>query len=235
MIDQIGVGFFTFQSSILLKAIKTKELTMGKIHLIHKKITGTLLPNERKELQMWLQSNPENRKQMERIEAMWDAIDVSETASIDIDSKWMAFQNRIANQKESVKHVSKRRCSLIEYLFPVHARFRLSGLAVGVVLIVSTWVWFSQQHVSSPDEWRAAYGEQISNHLPDRSLFWLNSGSTLQWKQHDNVRFVTLDGEAFFDVEKTDIPFVIKTENASIREGRHVYRFRKVLLNCQVI
>ena len=215
--DQICVGFFVFQSSILVKANTTKEMTMDKIHLIHKKMTGTLLPNEEKKLQMWLRDNPQNQKQMERIEAAWDAIDVAEAQSIDIDSKWMAFQNRIASQEELVKHLSRTQNRFIEYLFPVHSRFRFSGLAVAVVLIVSALVWFVQQHMFSPDEWRAAYGEQISTYLPDGSLFWLNSGSILKWEQCDDVRLVTLVGEAFFDVEKADVPFVVKTENASIR------------------
>jgi transmembrane sensor len=63
----------------------------------------------------------------------------------------------------------------------------------------------------------APYGQKLTTILPDGSIVKLNSGSTIYYPEFfDNKREVTLEGEAFFEVERNpDLPFFVKT--ASIR------------------
>ncbi|MDH5476428.1 MAG: FecR family protein [Cyclobacteriaceae bacterium] len=56
--------------------------------------------------------------------------------------------------------------------------------------------------------------EQIE--LPDHSLVFLNQNSTLSYESAFNPRHITLTGEAFFSVKKTDNPFVIFTDLGDI-------------------
>ncbi|MFK8162202.1 MAG: FecR family protein [Lewinella sp.] len=48
--------------------------------------------------------------------------------------------------------------------------------------------------------------------LKDGSSVKLNDGSTVTFASSDTLRLATLSGEAYFDVEKSEIPFVVQTE-----------------------
>lgn len=63
------------------------------------------------------------------------------------------------------------------------------------------------QNISVP------YGAKTNIKLPDGSLVWLNAGSTLSYpSKFSKTREVSLDGEAFFEVEHNDKPFVVETK-----------------------
>jgi ferric-dicitrate binding protein FerR (iron transport regulator) len=55
--------------------------------------------------------------------------------------------------------------------------------------------------------------------LPDSSVVWLNAGSKLTYNEQFGVknRNATLTGEAFFEVKKTGIPFIIQTNSVQIK------------------
>src|SRR2546423_14261851 len=56
--------------------------------------------------------------------------------------------------------------------------------------------------------------------LPDGSTVWLNAGSKLTYNKDfgNNIREVSLVGEAFFDVMHIpDVPFVIETPTAVVK------------------
>jgi ferric-dicitrate binding protein FerR (iron transport regulator) len=55
--------------------------------------------------------------------------------------------------------------------------------------------------------------------LPDGSIVWLNAGSKLSYPEGFGAdkREVTLSGEAYFDVRKHSIPFIIHTRQITIR------------------
>ncbi|TKG94997.1 FecR family protein [Puteibacter caeruleilacunae] len=55
--------------------------------------------------------------------------------------------------------------------------------------------------------------------LPDGSRVWLNAGSELKYPQEFNLeqREVELSGEAFFDVEKMDIPMLVKAGEMDVK------------------
>ncbi|MBB6327805.1 ferric-dicitrate binding protein FerR (iron transport regulator) [Algoriphagus iocasae] len=59
-------------------------------------------------------------------------------------------------------------------------------------------------------------GEKLNFRLPDQTVVWLNSGSSLKYpeKFDSTVRFVELIGEGFFEVaENPDQPFQVKASN----------------------
>ncbi len=54
--------------------------------------------------------------------------------------------------------------------------------------------------------------------LPDSSLVWLNSGSTLSYpQQFGKNRQITLAGEAYFEVMKNEKPFVVSTSYGDVK------------------
>ncbi|HMB90975.1 MAG TPA: FecR domain-containing protein, partial [Rhodothermales bacterium] len=81
------------------------------------------------------------------------------------------------------------------------------ALLIGVVFILS------QQSITHT----APFGETATIDLPDGSQVILNSGSTLSHQRTfgEEIRRVTLEGEAFFSVAKSEIPFVVGTFNGT--------------------
>lgn len=62
-------------------------------------------------------------------------------------------------------------------------------------------------------------GGQTTFILPDSTKVKLNGNSKLKFANHlvDGRRYVELEGEAFFDVRKSDVPFVVQTKNQHVK------------------
>lgn len=86
--------------------------------------------------------------------------------------------------------------------------------ACALVLMALGWMWWTQ-----PITVTAAPGETIAINLPDGSSVTLNSGSQITYPRAfaSEQRRVTFEGEAFFDIEKSETPFIAETFNADVR------------------
>lgn len=72
-------------------------------------------------------------------------------------------------------------------------------------------------------------GQKANMQLPDGTIVWLNSGSTLNLSPNYNhkERIVSLEGEAYFDVAKnTKCPFIVKVNNLSIQAIGTLFNIR---------
>jgi len=96
------------------------------------------------------------------------------------------------------------------------------GLRVAAVVIVALFVsnvFFFQKAVENQftETITTPYGAKTNISLPDGSIVWLNSGSTLSYPtKFSKSRPVTLVGEAFFKVEKNHKPFIVSTEYGDV-------------------
>jgi len=101
-------------------------------------------------------------------------------------------------------------------------RLILKVAAVLVVgLIISTAFFYHKSaqtpYVAEIQTINAPYGAKTSFTLPDGSLVWLNSGSSVSFNSHfDTTRFVNLKGEAFFEVKNNGQPFHVLTSTGDI-------------------
>ncbi len=63
----------------------------------------------------------------------------------------------------------------------------------------------------------APFGAKTNFKLPDGSTVWLNSGSTVSFmSRFDQVRLIDLKGEAFFEVTKNGLPFIVSTQYGNV-------------------
>lgn len=71
----------------------------------------------------------------------------------------------------------------------------------------------SQNEISTPP------GGNYQIILPDGTKVWLNSTSTLTYPHQfsEHARMVTLSGEAYFEVQKHDVPFFVQTNKQRVR------------------
>lgn len=132
----------------------------------------------------------ESEQLLQKAKALGEAI--REIESIDVDEAYEKTKTRIRHDK----FVGLYR-SAMKYAAILSLPLLITSLALG-------WLYYRQ---STPDERYAkvisANGSIMRYELPDKSVVWLNSGSTLRYPvsfRSDN-RNVELEGEAYFEVQ----------------------------------
>jgi transmembrane sensor len=120
-----------------------------------------------------------------------------------------------------------KKIALLEKLKAAQRKINLYswGLRVAAVLVVGLLVssifFFEKsiehQYSETLQTITTPYGAKTKITLPDGSLVWLNSGSTLSYPTRFNERRpVTLVGEAYFKVEKNGKPFIVSTDYGEV-------------------
>jgi ferric-dicitrate binding protein FerR (iron transport regulator) len=92
-------------------------------------------------------------------------------------------------------------------------------LVIGLIMSTAYFYHKSAQipYLAEMQTIRTPYGAKTSFNLPDGSLVWLNSGSTVSFiAPFDKSRLVSLQGEAFFEVKKNGEPFHVLTSSGDI-------------------
>ena len=110
----------------------------------------------------------------------------------------------LQNKINSPKQTASKTISLKPYL-----RY---GIAASIVLLLGYFLFFNSAKTYITD-----FGEQLTITLPDNSKVILNSKSilTLDKKQWKESRALSLDGEAYFKVEKGS-DFTVKTKEGKV-------------------
>ena len=161
----------------------------------------------------WIKQSPENKQYFYYLQQNLTRELLEETDDT-TRLHWEKLLGRIdsISKKENLLSYSFRK--YYRYTVPVAAAF-LIGFFVAALF---TWnnikpvkTIITEQKISTP------YGARTQFVLPDSSIVWLNSGSELIFpSQFKDMRPVKLAGEAFFEVKKSGIPFVVSTEYGEV-------------------
>ena len=139
----------------------------------------------------------------------------------DADESWQMLQQRLQANRRPVEAASSRRPTAR----PPRRRRRSAsvsrwvGAAVLLALLAAGVLFWRQ-----PVQVAAPLGQRITYTLPDGSTVELSGGSTLSYRRDFSVlpfwparqRSVSVEGGAFFDVERGQRPFVVETFNARV-------------------
>ncbi|MGM0507381.1 MAG: FecR family protein [Bacteroidota bacterium] len=87
------------------------------------------------------------------------------------------------------------------------------AIAASILIGIITAVWLQPTQLKAPE------GDTLSVLLPDGSSVDLNGGSTLVYRRGfgDSHRMLELTGQAYFDVETSDLPFAVQTGSTVTR------------------
>ena len=112
------------------------------------------------------------------------------------------------NKKEKVKKVS-----FITYFSRI--------AAILILPLCLALVYIANENYSKEARMQTIFSplaSRTSFDLPDGSKVWLNAGSSLSFpdKFNGSARTVKLTGQAYFDVEKDNVPFEIETDNLKV-------------------
>lgn len=156
--------------------------------------------------QVWLAKKSE-REEIELVsKEYWDSIKPSKDKSTFSALKRV---NKIIHQ-----HVENKKTVWLK----AFSRYA----AIFILLISISGIWYHLSHQNNPAmiEVFALYGETKQLILPDQTEVWLNAGSSLRYPSEFNqeIRYVSLKGEAFFSVTKDESKsFVVETENLMVK------------------
>ena len=197
-------------------------------NLLAKKLSGDASPFELEELEQLLKEQPELSYFVEQAGNVWKH---RQQPQDDYDAE-LAFELHLNKLKASGINLPELETHLdvSDYTDEPPKRIStkkliafivLAGLAVSVAIL-----WRSQP--ASPrivsdnknqSEVSTKLGSKSKLVLPDGTTVWLNAGSTLTYGENFGTvnRNTTLSGEAFFDVKKSSIPFVIHANTVQIK------------------
>lgn len=182
--------------------------------LVVRSFSGGLNSDEAERLQKWINEDISNHAEYNDYQEIWKRSGSLKMASqIDVSGS-------LSKTKKLIDiHNWKRR--LIPVLVQIAAIFILAFL-----LSVVYYNFFVSKSVVKPEslvfqQVRAAFGTQTQLELPDGTIVFLNSGSTLRFPYSFNgmeTRNVELVGEGYFSVKKnSEQPFVVTTNKFQVR------------------
>ena len=210
--------------------------------LLAKKLSNEANSEELQKLQAILLSNPDRHPQADMLKEMWQ----QELIKNNIGSE-AAYMRHIMKYKDeffveenpietnNADAVSEANGGFFHTLF---LKKRLTVFSILALLILSTaavYLFTQKSEVKLPAEEKISSivtknGNRTKVVLPDGSQVWLNAGSRLDYNNstyNKNLREVSLNGEAYFDVAKNhEKPFIIHTKKMDIKVLGTVFNVR---------
>ena len=196
--------------------------------LLAKKMSKEATAEELQELHSILLNNPNLHHQADMLAEMWQQLDTNTSGNE------AAYMRHIMKYKDEffVKENSEE--TLIEETLFEEKRsiFKRKSFAIisGTVLLVlatGSIYFFSKKKTTEAIASEAVSSVATKNGnrtkivLPDGSQVWLNAGSNLDYNNshfNKDIREVSLNGEAYFDVVKnSEKPFIIHTKKMDIK------------------
>ncbi len=176
---------------------------MPKPNNIDKLIINGLIDNlsqgEREDLADWIKSSPVNEQRYELLQFRWKARELYDNwESIDLDKNWKAIEKK-----------SKRRSFLSIYQNSI---FRYAA----VFALILTTIWLFDRISSTSFQNNENKVKRYM--LPDSSKVWLKPKASIQFNERsfDEKREVLMNGEVFFEVQKSIIPFTVIANESKV-------------------
>ncbi|SHF80227.1 FecR family protein [Mariniphaga anaerophila] len=169
---------------------------------------------EKEAVENWASQSEQNKDELEEIKVLLEKTDDYFLLNkFNSDAAWKKTKQRI---QPKITPALTRRTIISKF-------YRYAAVIVVAILAGSAAFYFAQKNQGSVN-----YSEIISDKnqvvneyvLPDGTLVTLNSNSKLEFptKFNNNVREVTITGEAFFDVaHNPETPFIINAGNARVQ------------------
>jgi len=165
--------------------------------IITRYLRNEATPEEKAILKKWLEEDSVNRKTFDELSGIFQlTTHVPQPITPDKQKAWKRIESRITGARNPVPLIFRR--------------LNYSAAAVGVMLIGIALYLIVNQQINYKNMERqfteivAPPGQKTKITLPDSSLVWLNSGSSLKYNGHFNLkeREVILEGEGFFEVRR---------------------------------
>ena len=211
--------------------------------LLSKKLSSEATSEELEELQSILLSTPDLHSQADILTEMWQqqgVINKSITSEGAYMRHIMKHKDEFFVEEDSIETnsddiVSEASPGFFRSLFSTKRLFILSFLAFIILTTGAIYLLTQKNDAKLPTEKGISSivtknGNRTKVVLPDGSQVWLNAGSNLDYDNstfNNELREVSLNGEAYFDVTKDpEKPFIIHTKKMDIKVLGTVFNVR---------
>jgi ferric-dicitrate binding protein FerR (iron transport regulator) len=178
---------------------------------------------EMKEFQELLLQDPQLQEVYTAVQRSWTKADqlqaFSRIKTRQIQEDWQKVYEEITGKR----FVASGRPAPAKTRRMVLWPLRYAAALALLVVASAVFYWLGTQthdlSVVAYNHVEAPMGSRSQVTLPDGSTVWLNAGSAISYPSNFNLanRDVTLNGEAFFDVQKQEIPFVVYVSDVAFR------------------
>jgi transmembrane sensor len=193
--------------------------------LVSLKLSGEATSEEMRELEQFVQHNPEAGFKLDLISGIWNENDQPAQAPLSFKNHLQRLKNsELANEYaipagEQMPVIAdpEKRHRMVSYLM----------VAASVVALTICGIHVYKETATSKNEAKKGTnivatqkGSRTTVQLPDGTKVWLNADSKIYYDEgfKKESREVRLEGEAFFDVKKdSSRPFVIRTSVVDIK------------------
>ena len=177
-----------------------KEITDYDI-LISNYLDNNTTSQEKAMLTAWVKASIENETYFVEIAKAWEKSTIEVQNKENLRKQAEALLNRIKIKKQ-----------------PQIYRWAIGTVAAIILLVAGTYFSEITSFLNNKMITVASLDTKKEIILPDKSIVWLNSNSTLKYPENFNrKRYVILTGEAFFDVRKEEEkPFSVNTSAITI-------------------
>ena len=195
---------------------------------IAKYLAGEITPAEEQELFAWKEEDAANQTFFEEMVKIWAITEGAEVTPFEanLDSAWGTIENQTGATVSELQGPGTGSTDLeitpspkILHLSKIVRRW---SVAAAILIAIGAIGWWLTREPALPQpqivEVRTFDKEKKEVVLPDNSHVWLNENSRLAYDPHFEPRHVTLEGEAFFQVERlVEQPFEITSGQATTR------------------
>jgi transmembrane sensor len=182
---------------------------------ILKLVTGNLSPEEKKKVIADIRDKEENKEAFKKVKISWAFLSSTRKLNdYEIENAYLKIQDKISEKKRKLNTTLK---------------IVLKYAAIIVFLISLTTIYYTnkQQIKRNDTQTELSYvsfitenGQRSKVVLPDSSIVWLNSGTTLSYPSNFSKHFrkVSLKGQAFFQVaHKENNPFSVQANGLIVK------------------
>jgi ferric-dicitrate binding protein FerR (iron transport regulator) len=185
---------------------------MQKMEDISKLVTGNLEPEKRKEVLSEIDREPEQKEFFRKLKVSWAFMSSSRRMpEYQVEKSYQELQSRIRASRSG---------------FWMNPLFRYAAILVLIAGISTVMYYlgksslFEQKAQLQYTSVVADYGQISKVVLPDSTVIWLNSGTTLTYNNHfaiDN-RDLTLKGQAYLEVAKNKhLPLIVSSGDLNVK------------------
>jgi transmembrane sensor len=187
------------------------------VDLAVKYIDSTLTEEEASVLNAAFAEDPENRKLFDEYMDIWQgSAKAGRTEDYNERNVWQHLKNDvIVSENSADRQRSVKESIRLWQIAAAIAVFLMLGSA-GVFLYKGM---MKARLKAGITEYFVPFGSRSKITLPDGSSVWLNAGSRLTFDEYFSRknRKVFLEGEGYFDVVKTRIPFYVNVTGATVK------------------
>ena len=181
-------------------------------YFFHHTFSGEL---EKRVHQRLVQPGDEPERE-EAFRSLWREAGDAKMPQAEIDHSFGILQEKL----QLPLSVSSRKGKMVR--FPGWFRIAASYLIPVLLLSVSAYL-YRASHLAQPENVQlmshfVPHGKRDMLILPDSSRVWLNAGSTLFYPASftGSIRQVYLSGEGYFEIQKKDCPFIVRSKAVDI-------------------